>query len=225
MDEKDLNPLSVGLPDASIIKPQAQMNNEVINEQRVKPVVSQPTVLRKKPWWRRAKESIFFEDGKDIGGYILTDVILPAVRDTIYDMVTGGISMALYSTPKAGRGRGKRNGQIVSYDGYYSNDKTRPRFERADKYRTQLDIYNIPLEDDPETGRRASDVGYGALEELGECMRIYNFVRVQDLADALNIGNIPSTMCNWGWDDISNARIELDHGQWYFRMHSKAIHK
>lgn len=220
MDERDLNPLSAQLPDASLVK----APEKKIEEPRVKPVTSQTTALKKKPWYKRAGESIFFEDTSTIGGYIMRDVVIPAIRDTIYDMVTGGLSMALYSTPKATKAnRRNASGSIINYGGYYSNDKTKPRNDtRVDKYRTQFDIYNILLEDDPDSGKRADQVGYAAMEEIQECVDRYGFVTVQDLAVALNIGNIPSTMAVWGWKDVSTARVELDRGNWYFRMHAKA---
>lgn len=220
MDERDLNPLSAKLPDASMVK----APEKKAEEPRIKPVTSQQTSLKKKPWYKRAGESIFFEDTSTIGGYILRDVVIPAIRDTIYDMVTGGLSMALYSTPKASKAaRRNGGGSIVNYGGYYSGDRTKPKQqERVDKYRTQLDIYNILLEDDPDSGRRADQVGYAAMEEIQECVNRYGFVTIQDLAVALNIGNIPSTMAAWGWTDVSAARVELDRGNWYFRIHSKA---
>ena len=221
MDTRDLNPLSAQLPDASITKdPPAK-----VEEPRVKPVTSQQTELRKKAWYKRAAESIFFEDSQTIGGYIMKDVVLPAIRDTIYDVITGGLGMALYSNPKAGKANraSRAGGSLVNYGSYYSNEKTKPKaLERPDKYRTQMDIYNILLEDDPDSGRRADQVGYAALEEIIECVNRYGFVTVQDLAVALNIGNIPSTMAVWGWKDVSSARVELDRGNWYFRMHAKA---
>ena len=220
MDDRQLNPLASNLPNASII------GGTQKKEERppLEPVVSTPAVLRKKPWYQRAGETIFSEDTNTIGGYILKDVIIPAIRDTLYDIVTGGLSMALYSTPKAGRG-GKRpsNSGYVSYGSYYAgNDKTKPKpIERADKYRTQLDIYNITLPSDfPDNpaDKSAANIGYAALEQLGDRIDIYGVATVQDLYDTLRIGSAPSTMSNWGWNDISTAKVEFDRGEWVLRM-------
>ena len=216
MDERDLNPLSRNLPDASMIPGNTPKEKPPMN-----PVVNQPIVLKKKPWYVRVRESIFDGDTGTIGGYVVKEIILPAVRDTIYDMVTGGLSMALYSTPRATKGK---KGTIVNYSSYYDG-RTRPKqIERADKYRTQLDIYNISLPSDTDNpaDKSASAKGYAALEALGDRLSIYDEVTVQDLYDVLAIGSAPATMRNWGWNDISNARVDFDRGEWVLRM-PKAI--
>ena len=210
MDEKLLNPLG-SLPDGSISAKQQKKEQE---KPRLEPVTDTPGIIKKKSLWERSKDAIFSEDTSTVGGYILRDVIIPAVRDTIYDMVTGGLSMMLYSTPKASKGqrRGGSNGTYISYGDYYDGgQKTKPkRIEPADRYRNHLDINNIIVPN--------SNVGYGALELLGDRAEIYGAVTVQDLYDVLNIGSAPSTMSNWGWTDISQATVSLERGDWVLHM-------
>ena len=169
MDERDLNPLSAGLPDAS-------KSSQTEQRPELKPMVSNTTILKKRSFLSRAAEAIFSEDSQTIGGYIVKDVLIPAVRDTLYDMVTGAMNIALYSSPKAGRGHSRKggNGSVVNYGGYYSgsvsNDRTTPRkYDLPDKYRTNMDIYRIHLEDEvDEDGRiiKADQVGYRIRDEL-----------------------------------------------------------
>jgi hypothetical protein len=227
MDERDLNPLAANLPDAS--------KTSQISQPQIQPMVSKPTVLKKRSFFDRAKDAIFFEDSKTIGGYVLRDILLPAIRDTFYDIVTGGLSMALYNMPKAA-GKKYKTGSVVNYGGYYSgaisNDRTTPkRYDRPDKYRTNMDIYNIRLEDDVDKdGRiiRADQVGYRVRDELLSYFETYHILSVQDLATAFRIGNIPATMTRFGWEDSwyapSSMAVVYDPGdrEWYFRMNAQA---
>lgn len=206
MDASEFNSLSKQFPSNSVMK-----NDEV--RKRPEPIVDKPIELRKKSFWTRTKEAIFLDDSGSIGGYIIKDIIVPTIRDTIYDIVTGGLSMALYSTPKATRGRrNSNNGPYISYADYYNDGRTAPRktIPQADKYRTQFDIRNIPVP--------SSDIGHLALDELGERMRRYGNASVQDLFDILSIGSAPATMVNYGWNDISSATVEFIRGEWLLRM-------
>lgn len=229
MDEKNLNPLSAGLPDAS-------KTSQMDERPELKPMVSNPTVLKKRSFLSQAAEAIFSEDSQTIGGYIVKDVLIPAVRDTLYDMVTGALNIALYSSPKAGRSRGRKagNGSVVNYGGYYSgsvnNDRTTPRrYDLPDKYRTNMDIYRIHLEDEvDEDGRviKADQVGYRIRDELLSYFETYHILSVQDLATTFRIGNVPATMTRFGWEDSwyapSNMAVVREHGEWYFKMNEKA---
>lgn len=192
-------------------------NNSILKRQeekkRLEPVVSEPVQLRKKGFFTRFKEAIFVDDSGSIGGYIIRDIIIPAIRDTMYDTVTGALSMALYSTPKASKSKKNSGaGTYISYADYY-NDTRSParRIQTADRYRTKFDIRNVPVPSYKE--------GMDVIEGLRTRMMAYDGeCSVQDLFDLLDIGSVPSTMAKQGWTDISTADVENIRGEWILRM-------
>ena len=73
----------------------AKKNEEV---QRVVPnvVVTGPVVERKKTLGRKFREQFAGDDAQTVGQYVLIDVILPAVKNLIFDMVTEGVKRSLF---------------------------------------------------------------------------------------------------------------------------------
>ena len=69
---------------------------------------------------RKLTDIFISEDVSNVKNYILLDVIVPAVKKAIYDLVVGTLDMSLYG----GRGGGKRpTADKVSYRDY--NDISR----------------------------------------------------------------------------------------------------
>lgn len=204
MDDHELNPLARQFPSNAITKKQEEPRK------KLQPVVSEPVQLKKKGFLTRMKEAIFSDDSGSIGGYVMKDIIIPTVRDTMYDIVTGALSMALYSTPKSARKKNSGTGTYISYADYY-NDSRVPakKIPVADRHRTKFDLRNIPIP--------SSEVGYDAIEQLKDRYEAYGNVSAQDLFDVLMIGSVPSTMARLGWEDISPIRVECERGQWYLR--------
>ena len=189
-------------------------NAEQPQKKRMEPIVDTPVVLKKKSFLERSKEAIFVDDTGSIGGYIVRDIIIPTIRDTIYNIVTNGLSMALYSTPNTKTKARGGTGTYVSYADYY-NDRAvvtpvNKRIPPSDRYRTQFNIRDIPVP--------SKDIGYQALDELSERMSMYGNASVQDLFDILRIGSAPATMVNYGWTDISTASVDFIRGEWLLRM-------
>lgn len=206
----DQNEMDLKFPSNASIK----KHEEIPQKKRLEPIVDKPVVLKKKGFLERSKEAIFVDDTGSIGGYIIKDVIIPTIRDMIYNVVTNGLSMALYSTPSKGARNRNGGGTYVSYADYYNDGRayTSPikKIPSADRYRTNFNIRDIPIP--------SSDIGHQALEELGERMRVYGNASVQDLFDILRIGSAPATMVNYGWTDISAASVDFIRGEWLLRM-------
>lgn len=128
--------------------------------------------------------------------YILNEVLIPAAKTTIQEMVTSGIGMVLFG--EAGRGdRNRDRGKsYVSYNKKYrsSIDEDRPR----PSYRDKFDLDEIYF----RSGREADDV----LDELGDIIKEYGQVSVAEFFKLANIDSSSWTHTKWGWDDLSRAR-------------------
>ena len=74
---------------------------------KIEKVVSGEVIRRKKPLSKRFAELFVTGDSRTVGQYILFDILLPAAKDTIADVVTQGIERTLWGEA---RSTSRRNG-------------------------------------------------------------------------------------------------------------------
>lgn len=150
--------------------------------------------------------NMFQEDVTSTKDYILQDVIIPAIKRTITDVVSNGIDMLLYGevrNPRTTAGR-------VSYSGYYSSID-RNRFN--DRNRTMSN--NRFAEEDCvfETRGEAELV----LTRLDEMIEQYDVVSVADLKELS--GLIPRhTDFDYGWTCLGSASTERTRDGYVIKM-------
>ena len=106
-------------------------NKEAQPEKKIEKVVSGTVQTKKKSELQKIADTFIQEDAKNVKSYILMDVLVPAVKKDISDIVTNGIDMILYG--ETGHSKKKGNASKVSYRSYYDS----PREERRD-YRDYL---------------------------------------------------------------------------------------
>ena len=86
-------------------------------ERRVQKVVDGPVKTKKKSEATKFVETFISEDVHKVKEYIWLDVLVPAVKKAISDIIKNGIDMLLYGS--TGRSRDSIAGKI-SYSGYYN---------------------------------------------------------------------------------------------------------
>lgn len=146
--------------------------------------------VKEKGLGEKAAEAILSEDTKTVGSYILWDVIIPSVKNTIADMVIGGIEMVLFGSSRGSRR--SKSGSRVSYSGYYDSkfDRDEPRGYRD--RRNQYSYDDILLDDRGEAEEVVS-----TMEDL---VRRYGEASVADLCSLVGV-NSKHTDQKWGWTD------------------------
>ena len=114
--EVDVTKLYDNLPDNSH-KARDEKKASVQEEKRVEKVV-RGKVKTQKNNKRKLADLFISEDAGNVKNYIFLDVIIPAVKKAIYDLVVGALDMSLYG----GRGGGGRRSTAdkVSYRDYNS---------------------------------------------------------------------------------------------------------
>lgn len=159
-----------------------------------KPVVTGKVVAKKKSGLSKIADEFISEDAKNIKSYVLGEVLIPAVKKAISDIITNGIDMILYGESKAG---GRRStADRVSYRNYYDRD-TRPSRTTTSSY-SGYSYDEIILNSRTE----AEDV----LVRMDELMDTYGLVRVADLYDLVGItGNYTDN--KYGWTNIRSAEV------------------
>ena len=163
-------------------------------DKKVEKVVTGKVITKKKSGMRKLAEEFINEDAKNIKSYVVGDVLIPAIKEAISDIVRNSIDMILYGGSRPGHKRSTAD--RVSYTNYSKYDN-RSRDNRTTTY-NGYSYDDIILESRVE----AEDV----LARMDELMDTYGLVRVADLFDLVG------KTCNYtdnkyGWTNIRNAEV------------------
>lgn len=162
-------------------------------ERKIEKVVSGTAKVKKKSEIRKFTDTFISEDASNVKSYILSDVIVPAAKKLISDIVRDGIDMILYG----GTGRSSRSsGSKISYRDYYERGSDRRAI--SSNSRTRFDYNDILF----ETRGEAEAV----LDSMGDVIERYNFVTVADMYDMADL-TAPFTANKYGWTNIRNAEV------------------
>lgn len=171
-----------------------EQKNKLV-EKKVEKVVTGPVITKKKSAFRKFTEEFISEDAKNVKSYVFGEVLIPAVKKAISDIVTDGIDMILYGESR--RGNKRSTADRVSYRNYYDRggySSREPRSDIGSRYSYDDIILNSRSE--------AEDV----LVRMDELMEAYGLVRVADLYDLVGItGNYTDN--KYGWTNIRNAEV------------------
>lgn len=176
---------------------------------RVQKVVTGKVLTKKKSGFAKFADEFISEDAKNIKNYVFGEVLVPAIKKAISDIVTDGIDMILYGG--SGRSGRRSTADKVSYRNYYDD---RGRNGRAASrltpgYGNSYSYDDIILNSRSE----AEDV----LARMDELMETYGLVRVADLKDLVGItGNYTDN--KYGWTNIQNAKIVHVRDGWQINM-------
>ena len=132
------------------------------------------------------------EDAANVKSYIVMDVLVPAVKKAISDIVRDGIDMILY-----GESKGRKSSSALGYVSYrdYSRSDDRDRF-RDSRSRSSYAHDDIILDSRGE----AEEV----LTRMDELIDTYGNVSVADLYDLVGKSS-EYTDNKYGWTNIRNA--------------------
>ena len=137
------------------------------------------------------------EDAANVKSYILMDVLVPAVKKAISDIVRDGIDMILYGS--SGSSRSSRNSDHVSYKSYYGSDRNSGR--SSDRFATNRVRYS-PDDIVLDSRGEAEQV----LRHMDDILDTYQMVRVADLYDLVGITG-DHTDNKYGWTNLRNAEV------------------
>ncbi len=170
-------------------------------ERKVEKVVTGKVITKKKSNVKKFADKFVSEDCGNVVSYILGDVLIPAVKKAISDIVTDGIDIILYGESR-NRSRHSTSDR-VSYRNYYSSDYRTPRRDRNERQALMAGSGMYSYDDIIlETRGEAEAV----LSRMDEIMDTYGLVRVADLFDLVGASGNP-TDNSYGWTNIRNAEV------------------
>lgn len=162
-------------------------------------VVTGSVVKRKKSLGRRFMDTFFSGNSDGVLGYLLKDVLIPALQDTATRMVSEGIERAVYGEVRNHRSTVRGNGYHrphVSYD-RPSTIINRPSSivsNRRPIQQQSADIGEIVLESKIEA--------QAVMDKLYETIEEYGSVSVANLNELIGQSSA-YTDHRWGWTDLS----------------------
>ena len=160
--------------------------------------------VRKKNELQKFADSIVSEDVADIKQYVKSEVVIPAIKKTISDIVGGvfdiirnSVDTALFGETQYSRNRGSYS--RTPYNSYYDGRSSSKR-EYDARRQSVFDYETLEY----EYRGKAEYV----LNELRNDIKEYNFASVFDLYDHSEL-DAPTTSSNYGWTDLSRAQIRF----------------
>lgn len=166
------------------------------SDKKIEKVVTGKVITRKKSKVSRFLGEFISEDARSVKSYVLGEVLIPAIKKAISDIVTDGIDIILYGESRGNRKRSTAD--RVSYRNYYDTNRRTSMNERQALAAGSYSYDDIIL----NTRGEAEDV----LARMDELMETYGLVRVADLYDLVGItGNYTDN--KYGWTNIRNAEV------------------
>lgn len=165
---------------------------------KIKKVVTGVVKTKKKSACNRVLENFILKDVDSVKSYVISSVVIPAVKDILYDTITSGLSMLLSGD---GGYRGRRSS--YEYDSHPYQRYYKDKNKRSSKSRTpdRTDRYsndNVILDSRVE----AEEV----LEVLNEYIDEFGMVSLLEFYES--VGKTSNyTDSKYGWFDLRSASI------------------
>lgn len=132
------------------------------------------------------------EDVTDVKNYILMDVIVPAIKDTLANVVKNSIDMMLFGSTSTSNNRRGNMTNRVSY-----NTMSKPNGRSQYQHISTRDYDDIIFDSRSEAE--------SVLDLMQEVLETYDTVSLADMFEMADI-SCPATYNDYGWDDLSSAR-------------------
>ena len=194
-------------------KYKAEQKEKAATEERkkVEKVTNGVVRVKKKSETRKFIDNFMSDQVQDIRSSIKNDYIIPAIRNTIWDVFTNTLDMILFGGTGGGRSRRRSTSEKISYRAYYDDRRADSRRydNRREKSRSGFDFDELVL----ETRGEAQSV----LNAMDNMIEEYKIISVADMYDLVG-ETCPYTAYKYGWTNIRNAEIVRVHDGYIIRM-------
>lgn len=163
-------------------------------EKNIQKVVTGKTKTQKNSF-RKFTDVFIAEDVTSVKGYIFMEVLVPAIKKAIFDIVTNGIDMILYG--ENGSKSKNTTASKISYRNFYTQPKTTSAVKNN---RAALEYDDILFESKKDAE--------AVLSEMENVVDKFDFVSVGDLYDLADISTNNYAVNKYGWNEnIHSATV------------------
>lgn len=187
-------------------KPAGASKGTDIPEKNVTSVVK-GTAKTKKNDMRKLTDIFISEDAANVKSYIFMDVLVPAIKKAISDIVTNGIDMILYG--ETGRTKKTSSGSKISYKDYYDRGKRDTAHVRAGT-NSSFDYDDIIFDNRGDAE--------AVLTGMDDIIDQYGFVSVGDLYDLADVSTNNYQVHRYGWTNLSSASVVRANGGYLLKL-------
>lgn len=166
-------------------------------EKRIDKVINGPVKIKKKNEIRKLADVFISEDVTNVKSYVVMDVLIPAIKKAIVDIVTDGVHMIFYGGAK--RSGNSRMDKISYVDYSKRSNYDHDRFGGGvSDTRTSYssDVFTF------ETRAEAEEM----LAQMDGLVEKYGMVRVLDLYDMVG-RSCDHTANKYGWTSTRSAEV------------------
>lgn len=179
-----------------------------MQKKNITPVTKGTVRKKKKTGVQKFADDFFAEDIGTIKEYIIRDIVLPTLKNTVLTVVNQSAEVALFGetvTPQK-----KIPGAKISYDRIGRLSEVTRRRSYSSIQRESYDYGDAIVKNKPA----AQD----ALETLQAIIEEYDEASVADLKDVIGV-TPESTDYNYGWETIATAEaVRLSDGRYLLRL-------
>ena len=171
--------------------------------------VEKVEVVQKETVAKKTVTRFFGGDPKDVAMYTLRDVLLPALKETLLDIICKGSErLIMGDNAPSNRNFRRHNGRIDQYISYNSmyDGPSRLNVNRA---RSRYDFADILIDSRP----KAEDI----LSRMNDLLDNYGVVRVSDFYNEVGVTGVYTDQ-NWGWTDLRGSSVRQVRGGWVIEM-------
>lgn len=151
-------------------------------------------VVKKQP---ARQGNIFTDTLQEAWSHMLTEVLIPGLRDSLYESGIGILSSLIYKDAPQARGAAVGRGQNPHRVNYNKPQTTRPRFSKRDQRNMRFENFTF---DSYKEAKRVLDELYANLSQYGT-------ITVSDFYDAAGYSNNDFTNDNWGWSSLLGSNV------------------
>jgi len=176
-----------------------------VGPDRIERITSAEADRRRKGVGRRFKEIFIAGDPRSAVDFALTEIVIPEIRDVVYNAIQGGFDRWIYGEGRRSRRYGN---QSVYSDNpprtnYQSYSTTRPPTSSGTRMlsrqaRVRHDFDEIVISSRAE----ATEV----LDQMFEFLSRFGVVKVSELYDMVGIRS-DHTDHKWGWTSLPGAQV------------------
>lgn len=170
-----------------------RMENEQ-KEKRTEKVVRGNVKTKKKSDIYKLADVFIAEDVRSVKAYALMEVIVPAIKKALYDVICDSTGMILGEGRRDTRKRG--DSSYVSYRSY-SDTRDRRRTDEV-RYHSRFDREDIIFDSKAEA--------MAVLDQMDAVIEQYRNVRVADMYDMAGL-TAPHTANDYGWTNLASAEV------------------
>jgi hypothetical protein len=175
-------------------------------EEREKaPKVVSGKVTKKKNEIRKMKDVFISEDAGNVKSYIVMDVLIPAIKNTILDIIIDSAKMVFGG---GSRDKGRSVVDKVSYRNYYTSRDDNRRPSTINSY-SRFDYDDLVFESRGEAE--------AVIMQMDAMIEKYGYVTVGDLYDMVEM-SAPYTANKYGWTSVANAKAVPIRGGYILKL-------